>query len=68
MTHSMKSPDRALQRSIGAKAEFDENPKSLSEIYATHGELQRRYVQRRCSLSHARARLVAAFCFGEVDQ
>ena len=65
MTIRKKRPDGVRQHAIGAEKETQMHPNFQNQIYATCGDLQTRHVRNRCGLSHARAHLVAALCFGE---
>ncbi len=65
MRSSKRSPDGARQRTPGAEEEFDMQPNSLTQIYATSGELQSRHIRNRCGLTDNRAQLIASLLFGE---
>jgi len=60
-----KCPGSALQRATGAEEEILMQRNSQTQIYATCGELQTRFVRGRCGVSHQRARLIASLFFGE---
>ena len=65
MKRQMKYPGSAWERTPGAEEELAVQPNSLTQIYATSGELQSRHVRNRCGVSSARAHLIASLCFGE---
>ena len=66
MSLKVKCPDSVRQHATGAEGETAMQASLQSQTYATCGELQTRHLRNRCGLSHGRARLIAAICFGEV--
>jgi len=68
MRPTKKNPDGALQRTPGAIKETDMHPISLTQIYASSGDLQSRHIRNRCGLTDTRAQLIASLLFGEVQR
>ena len=65
MSRRTKYPGLARTRSTGADTELQKYGNFQYELYATNGDLQSRYLQRRCGLSRRQAHLVASLHFGE---
>lgn len=66
MSLKVKCPDSVRQHATGADRETDMSIYLQSQTYATCGEIQTRQLRNRWGLSHGRARLIAALCYGEV--
>jgi hypothetical protein len=65
MRSSKRNPEGAFQRTPGEIEEFELAPNSLTQIYASYGDLQTRHIRNKCGLTDNRAQLIASLLFGE---